>query len=181
MSSFIFTTSLWVQLGLPHPGLLRQSSCVCGHPLDLVGTHILRCSHGSERTSTHHDIWDVLAAIAQDTGYHVTTEQTHVLLTVDGIPDRRHANIVFSQAGVGALVDVVVADPMGASMVLSVAHIPGHAASSPRHSGDLIILSLCSRGFWGSSLGPGPVPLVHGSSLCGVATVPPSLDGYGLS
>ncbi|CAM6103290.1 unnamed protein product [Calypogeia fissa] len=66
MSFFIFTTSLRVRLGLPHPGLLRQPSYVCGHPLDPVGTHILQCSHGSERTATHDDLRDVLAAIAWD-------------------------------------------------------------------------------------------------------------------
>ncbi|CAM6102357.1 unnamed protein product [Calypogeia fissa] len=126
---------------------MGQSSCVCGHPLDPVGIHILRCSHGSERTATHDDIHDVLAAITRDAGYHVSTEQTHVLLAVDGIPDRRRADIVFSRAGVRALADVVVADPTGASMVSSAAHIPGHATShtarlkeetyAVRHGGDL--------------------------------------------
>ncbi|CAM6086720.1 unnamed protein product [Calypogeia fissa] len=147
MSSFIFTTSLRVWLGLPHPGLLGQPACVCGHSLDPVGTHILRCSHGSERTATHDDLRDVLAAIAQDAGYHVSTEQTHVLPAVGGIPDRRRADIVFSRAGVQSLADVVVADPTGASMVSSAAHISGHAASHAarfkeeayaiRHPGDL--------------------------------------------
>ncbi|CAM6120824.1 unnamed protein product [Calypogeia fissa] len=56
-------------------------------------------------------------------------EQTHVLPAIDSIPDRRRENIVFSRAGVRALVDVVVADPTGASMVSSAAHISGHAAS----------------------------------------------------
>ncbi|CAM6084315.1 unnamed protein product [Calypogeia fissa] len=147
MSSFIFTTSLPVRLGLPHPGLLGQPSCVCGHPLDPVRTHILHCSHGSEWTATHDDLHNVLAAIARDAGYHVSTEQTHVLPAVDGILDRRRTDIVFSQAGVRALADVVVADPMVASMVSSAVHIPGHATShvaqlkeeayAVRHSGDL--------------------------------------------
>ncbi|CAM6129631.1 unnamed protein product [Calypogeia fissa] len=53
-------------------------------------------------------------------------EQTHVLLAVDGILDHRRADIVFSRVGVQALTDVVVADPMGANMVSSAAHIgPG--------------------------------------------------------
>ncbi|CAM6129749.1 unnamed protein product [Calypogeia fissa] len=56
-------------------------------------------------------------------------------------------DIVFSWAGVRALADVVVADPIGANMVSSAAHIPGHAASHAawlkeeayaiRHHGDL--------------------------------------------
>ncbi|CAM6101217.1 unnamed protein product [Calypogeia fissa] len=74
-------------------------------------------------------------------------EQTHVLPMVDGIPDRRRVDIVFLQAGVQALADVVMADPMRASKVSLVAHIPGHAASHTarlkeeayviRHHGDL--------------------------------------------
>ncbi|CAM6100549.1 unnamed protein product [Calypogeia fissa] len=85
--------------------------------------------------------------IHRDAGYHVSTEQTHVLLVIDGIPDRRWADIVFSRAGVRSLADMVVADPTGASMVSSAAHIPGHAAShvarlkeeayAIRHPGDL--------------------------------------------
>ncbi|CAM6108831.1 unnamed protein product [Calypogeia fissa] len=74
-------------------------------------------------------------------------EQPHVLPAVDGIPDRRRADIFFSQAGVRSLADVVVADPTRASMVSSIGHIPGHAASHAarlkeepyaiRHPGDL--------------------------------------------
>ncbi|CAM6109615.1 unnamed protein product [Calypogeia fissa] len=76
-------------------------------------------------------------------------------------------------------------------MVSSVAHIPGHAAShadrlkeeayAVHHSGDLFYPWLCVRGFWGASLGPRSVPLVHDGSLCGTLTVPPGLGGYGLS
>ncbi|CAM6087665.1 unnamed protein product [Calypogeia fissa] len=128
--SAIFTTSLRVRLGLLHPGFLGQPSCVCGHPLDPVGTHILRCNHGSEWTATHDDLCDVLAAIARDTGYHVSTEQTHVLPAVDGIPDRRRADIVFSRAGVWALADMVVADPTGASMVSLAAHVPARGSAT---------------------------------------------------
>ncbi|CAM6092124.1 unnamed protein product [Calypogeia fissa] len=75
------------------------------------------------------------------------TEQTYILPAEDGIRDRRRVDGVFSWARVQALADVVVADPMGASMVSLAAHIPGHAASHTarlkeeayvvRHSGDL--------------------------------------------
>ncbi|CAM6084678.1 unnamed protein product [Calypogeia fissa] len=54
---------------------------------------------------------------------------------------------MFSRAGVRALVDVVVANPTGTSMVASATHIPGHAAShvtrlkeeayAVRYNGDL--------------------------------------------
>ncbi|CAM6107165.1 unnamed protein product [Calypogeia fissa] len=67
--------------------------------------------------------------IARDAGYYVSTKQTHVLPTVDGIPNRRRADIVFLRAGVRALADMVVMDPTGASMVSSAAHITGHATS----------------------------------------------------
>ncbi|CAM6114091.1 unnamed protein product [Calypogeia fissa] len=152
MSSFIFTTSLRVRLGHPHPGLLGQPSYVCGHTLDPMGTHILRCSHGSEWTATHDDLCNVLAAMARDTSYHVSTEHTHVLLAVDDIPDQRWANIVFSRDGVWALADVVVVDSIGANMVSSVAHILGmRPLTQPRSRRKRIsfaitrfILPLCS-------------------------------------
>ncbi|CAM6120392.1 unnamed protein product [Calypogeia fissa] len=74
-------------------------------------------------------------------------EQTHVLPAVDGIPDRRCANLVLSWAGVRVRADVVVADPTRASIVSSAAHIPGRMASHAaqlkeeayaiRHNGDL--------------------------------------------
>ncbi|CAM6091882.1 unnamed protein product [Calypogeia fissa] len=191
MSSFIFTTSIRVRLGLPHPGLLGQPSCVCGHPVDPVGTHILRCSHGSKWTAIHNDIRDVLAAIARDVGpdvgYHVTMEETHVLSTVDGILDQRCADNVFSWAGVRALVDIVVADPIGASMVSLAAHILGHAAS---HMAQLMHMSciiavtyfipLLPRFLghftrpWTGSFDPSRLFVWSGA-------VTPGLDGYGLS
>ncbi|CAM6084321.1 unnamed protein product [Calypogeia fissa] len=152
--------------------------------------YILRCSHGSERTATHDDIRDVLAAIARDAGYHVSTEQTHVLPAVDGIPDRRRADIVFLRAGVRALANVVVVDPMGASMVASAAHNRGHAAFhtaqlkeeayAVRHSRDLFY-PFAVEVFGALHSAPGPVPSVHNGPLRGVAAVPPGLGGYGFS
>ncbi|CAM6128808.1 unnamed protein product [Calypogeia fissa] len=56
-------------------------------------------------------------------------EQTYVLSAVNGILDRRCADNILSRAGVWALANVVVADPMGASTVSSATHIPGHVAS----------------------------------------------------
>ncbi|CAM6105572.1 unnamed protein product [Calypogeia fissa] len=104
---------------------------------------------------------------------------------------------MFSRAEVRALADMVVADLMGVSMVLSAAHIPGHAAShAPRlkeeayvvhHGGDLFypfvievfgaLHSALDRFLWSSAalcveqrLHPPPPP-----------PPPRGLDGYGLS
>ncbi|CAM6129870.1 unnamed protein product [Calypogeia fissa] len=161
-----------------------------------MGTYILRCNHGSERTATHDDLRNMLAAIAWDGGYHVSTEQTHVLPAVDGIPDRRRADIVFLQAGVRALADVVVADPTGASMVSSAAHIPGHAASHAAqlkeqayaicHPGDLFYpFAVEVFGMLHPALAR-PVPSVLDGPLCRFAAEPPpppprGLGGYSLS
>ncbi|CAM6105100.1 unnamed protein product [Calypogeia fissa] len=116
-------------------------------------------------------------------------EQTHVLSAVDGIQDRRIANVVFSWAGVRALVDVVVADPRGASMVLSAAHIPGHAASHAarlkeeayvvHHSRDLFYpfaleIFGCFTRPWICSFDPRQLFVWSGGRT-------PSLGGYGLS
>ncbi|CAM6099499.1 unnamed protein product [Calypogeia fissa] len=116
--------------------------------------------------------------------------QTHVLPAVDGIPDRRRADIVFSRAGVRALADVVVADPTGASMVSSAAHIPGHAASHAarlkeeafaiRHSGDLFY-PFAVEVF--GALHPALDKFLRstGGPLRGAMAVSPDLGGYKLS
>ncbi|CAM6091955.1 unnamed protein product [Calypogeia fissa] len=154
-----------------------------------VGTHILLCSHGSERTATHDDLCNVLVAIARDAGYHVSTEQTHVLPAVDDIPDRRQADIIFSRAGVRALADVVVVDPMRANVVSLAAHIFWACGLTygPTQGGGVchlpswgFILPFCGRGFWDASLSPRPVPSVLGGPLRGAAAVPPGLSGYRL-
>ncbi|CAM6107375.1 unnamed protein product [Calypogeia fissa] len=101
---------------------------------------------------------------------------------VDDIPDRRRADIVFSQAGVQSLADVVVADPTGASMVSSAAHISGHAASHYAicHHGDLFY-PFAIEVF--GALHPALDQFLPSSAALCVERqpYPPDLGGYGLS
>lgn len=53
----------------------------------------------------------------------------HVLPPQDSVLDQRWADLVFCRAGVHALGDAVVADPIGRNDVVLVAHIPGHDAT----------------------------------------------------
>ncbi len=41
-----FSTTLQIQFGLPHPLIASILRCVCTHPIDLMGMHLLRCVHG---------------------------------------------------------------------------------------------------------------------------------------
>jgi hypothetical protein len=45
--------------------------CICGQPLDLVGTHFFYCSCGGKRTTFHYVIWDAFTSIMKDTRFHV--------------------------------------------------------------------------------------------------------------
>jgi len=52
MVSNIFSSTLHIRLGLPHPtahGLFRY---ICGQAIDLRRIHLLHCAHGGECTTT---------------------------------------------------------------------------------------------------------------------------------
>ena len=111
MPSFIFSTTLRICLGLPHPTLLGHSSCACGAALDPQDIHVLHCATGPERTATHDAIRDVVASICRDAGYHVTMETRGILPPRSLAPNARQVDIVFSRAGMRSLGDVIIADP----------------------------------------------------------------------
>jgi hypothetical protein len=60
----IFSITLRVQLGLPHPSIAGIPPCVCAHPINLMGIHFLHYVHGNERTRAHDAICDTFVAIA---------------------------------------------------------------------------------------------------------------------
>lgn len=41
-----FSIDLRIQLKLPYPSITCLLGCVCIHPIDPLGIHLLRCSHG---------------------------------------------------------------------------------------------------------------------------------------
>ena len=76
---FLFVTALRLRLGLPYPCLATYAACSCGHLLDHLGTHLLRCVRGGERTSSHDSMWDADYHIIRDSSQHAFRERTHFL------------------------------------------------------------------------------------------------------
>jgi hypothetical protein len=44
--------------------------------------HLVYCSHGGEQSTSYDAIQNALASIIIDVGFHVSHEQTHVLLSL---------------------------------------------------------------------------------------------------
>jgi hypothetical protein len=68
----VFCFVLCIRLGLPRPLTLRLIHYICDQPLNLVGTHLLCCSHGGEWIISHNVIQDVFTSIVKDTWFHVS-------------------------------------------------------------------------------------------------------------
>ena len=114
----LFVTALRLRLGLPHPCLATYAACSCGHPLDPLGTHLLRCARGGERTSSHDSVRDAVYHIIRESRQHAQRERTGFLPS--SAPGGRggRVDIVISDAAVGhTLVDIVVADPTRQDLV----------------------------------------------------------------
>jgi hypothetical protein len=77
LSSLVFSTTLHTWFGLPHPSIAGIFQCVCTHPIDLMGIHLLHCGHGNERTRTHDVICSTFATIVQDVSFHMGQKQLH--------------------------------------------------------------------------------------------------------
>jgi hypothetical protein len=73
-----FLISLHIHIGLPHPTMVHLLHCRCGHAIDDLGTHLLWCSYGSEHTTTHNTLQDVIATIALESGAHAQKEVFHL-------------------------------------------------------------------------------------------------------
>jgi hypothetical protein len=73
----IFSTSLWMWLGLAHPSIASLPQWVCTHPIDSMGIHLLCCAHDSECMGTHDAIHNIFVAIVRDVGLYVGQEQLH--------------------------------------------------------------------------------------------------------
>jgi len=70
-SSVHFRTTLWTCLGLSHLIVAHLSWCQCGHTIDDLCTHLLRCPCGSECIVAHDTFWDAIATIILENGTHV--------------------------------------------------------------------------------------------------------------
>jgi hypothetical protein len=70
----IFSTMFWMQLGLLHLLITSVPWCVCTHPINPMGIHLLRCTRGNKHTRTHDIVRDTFATIAWDASFHVGRE-----------------------------------------------------------------------------------------------------------
>ena len=106
----LFVTALRLRLGHPHPSLRTYTACACGHQLHPLGTHLLQCASGSERTASHDSVRDALYHIIRESRQHAQRERTGFLPS--SAPGGRggRVDIVISDVAVGhTLVDIVVA------------------------------------------------------------------------
>ncbi len=71
LPSNVFSFALWTRLGLPHPLAFSLTHCIYDQPLNPMGIHLLRCTHGGERTTSHDVVQDVFMSIVKDMAFHV--------------------------------------------------------------------------------------------------------------
>ncbi len=111
----VFFTMLRIQCGFPHPLNLSLSHCTCGQPLDLMGIHLFRCTHGGERTTCHDVVQDVFASIMRDTRFHILREQIHVLPSP--ILQSTCCESTLLVDGIQMSVDIIIVDPIRTNLV----------------------------------------------------------------
>jgi len=117
LSSLIFSTTLRKQLRLPHPSIVSVFQCVCTHPINPMGIHLLHCVHGNECIKTHDAICLTFAFIAQDVSFHVGWEQLHALPSPTFNSSCQQINIVFTKNDIHTLTDVVIANSTQADLL----------------------------------------------------------------
>jgi len=60
-----------MRFGLPHFSIIGILWCICTHPIDLMGVHLLCCTHNNKCIRTHDVICNTFVAIAQSFEFHV--------------------------------------------------------------------------------------------------------------
>jgi len=110
-SPFFFTTfRTW--FGLPHPLIASVPQCVCTHPINLIGIHLLHCVHDNEHIGTHVAIHNNFDAITWDVSFHMKWNQLHAFLSITFNSSCWQVNIVLTKDDIRTLVDVVIDDPL---------------------------------------------------------------------
>jgi hypothetical protein len=77
----VFFITLHMGLRLPHPLIVGILWCMCTHPINIMGIHLLHYAHGNECTRTHDAIHNTFAAIMRDVSFHVGQKQLHLLFS----------------------------------------------------------------------------------------------------
>ncbi len=74
----IFSLTLCTELGLPHPMIIGLTHYICGQSLNLMGVHLLQCSHGNECTTFHDVVQNTFISIVKNVKFCIFREYTHV-------------------------------------------------------------------------------------------------------
>ncbi len=104
LSNAHFFTTLHIHIGIPHPIVTHFSQCQCGHTIDDLGIHLLRCLCKSERTTTHDTFRDTIATIASKNETHVQRKVSHLF----PCHTQRRMDIVITRNGFQTLANVVI-------------------------------------------------------------------------
>jgi hypothetical protein len=107
----ILSTTFCMRFGLPHPLITCILRCVCTHPIDPMGIHLLCYVHDNECIGTHDAIHDTFAAIGRNVGFHVWPKQLYALLSTTFNSFHQWIDIVLTKEGIHTLTDVVIVDP----------------------------------------------------------------------
>jgi hypothetical protein len=75
ITHYTFSLALRFHLGLIQPSTFNLFTCEFGHGLDTFGTHLVCCSFGGQRITTHDVIWDIMCAFAQKNGHVIWGQQ----------------------------------------------------------------------------------------------------------
>jgi hypothetical protein len=103
---------------LPHPLIVGIPWCMCTHPIDYMGVHLLRCTHDNEHTWTHDAICNTFVTIAWDDDFHVGHKQLHVIPSTTFNSFCQWINVVFTKYGIRTLTNIIIANPIWANLFL---------------------------------------------------------------
>jgi hypothetical protein len=114
LSSLVFSTTLWMWLGLPNLSIVCIPWCVCTHPIGPIGVHLLCCTHGNRHMGTHDAIHDTFASIVGNVNFHVRWKRLHVFPSTMFNSSCQWVKIVLTKDDIHTLIDVFIANPMWA-------------------------------------------------------------------
>jgi len=82
-----------------------------------MGIHLLYCTHGGEKITSHDVVQNIFAYIVINARFHVLREQTHILPLSSHQSFHRQIDIVLSIDGNRTLANVVITNPTQGNFV----------------------------------------------------------------
>jgi hypothetical protein len=108
----------WIGLGISHSSIISIFWCVCTHPINPMGIHLLRCVHRNKHKWTHDIIHNTFVAIVKNVSFHTVHELLlHALMSTTFNSSRQWINIMFTKIGIHTLTNVVIVDVVIADLM----------------------------------------------------------------